>query len=52
MEPGPTTIRPDERLAAIAELLRATNVPRIVVTTPDGRLVGVLTREDAEQHTP
>jgi CBS domain-containing protein len=51
MEPGPTTIRPNERLTAIAERLRTKNLPRIVVTTPDGRLVGVLTREDAERQT-
>ncbi len=48
MEAGPTTIRPDTRLADIAERLRAKDVEAIVVTTSDGRLVGLLERADAE----
>ncbi len=49
MESGPTTIRPDEPLEAIAERMRDQRVGGILVTTPDGRLVGILYREDAEQ---
>ncbi len=49
MEAGPTTVRPDERLSDLATRLRERDVASIVVTTPDGRLVGVLFREDAER---
>ncbi len=48
MEAGPTTIRPDTRLADITERLRAKDVATVVVTTSDGRLVGLLKRGDAE----
>ncbi|HET7092040.1 MAG TPA: CBS domain-containing protein [Thermomicrobiales bacterium] len=48
MERGPTTIRPNERLAALAPRLQKKHVERIVVTTPDGRLVGVVDRRDVE----
>ncbi len=48
MEPGPTTIRPNEPLAKLASHLREKQVERSVVTTPDGRLVGVVERRDAE----
>ncbi len=49
MEAGPTTVRPDERLADLATRLRERDVAGIVVTTPDGRLVGQLLRDDAER---
>ena len=49
MESGPTTIRPDEPLEAVTERLRDRRVGSIIVTTVDGRLVGVLYRKDAEQ---
>jgi CBS domain-containing protein len=48
MEPGPTTIRLDESLTDVARRLRDQHVDSILVTTPDGRLVGVLMRADAE----
>ena len=47
MEPGPTTIRPKTPLADIEARLRKRNVSSVVVTTSDGRLVGVLDREHA-----
>ena len=50
MESGPTTIRPDERLEELVGRMRDTRVETIIVTTPEGRLVGVLRRADAEQH--
>ena len=50
MESGPTTIRPDVSLDSILERLRQRNVENILVTTPDGQLIGVLYREDAEHH--
>ncbi len=49
MESGPTTTRPDDPLEAITERLQGRRVGSIVVTTSDGRLVGILYREDAEQ---
>ncbi len=50
MESGPTTIRPDVRLESILERLRQRNVDKILVTTTDGQLIGVLFRDDAERH--
>ncbi len=49
MESGPTTTRPDDPLDAITERLRGRGVDSILVTTPDGRLVGILYLEDAER---
>jgi hypothetical protein len=49
MEAGPTTIRPDESLATLVPRLRDRRVARIIVTTPDGRLVGVAERRAAEE---
>jgi CBS-domain-containing membrane protein len=47
MEPGPATIRPGERLASLVPRLKERRTGAVVVTTPSGRLVGVLYREDA-----
>jgi CBS domain-containing protein len=49
MEPGPTTIRPDEPLASLVPRLQQRRVRAIVVTLPNGRLIGVVYREDAER---
>ncbi|MGH2614161.1 MAG: CBS domain-containing protein [Thermomicrobiales bacterium] len=49
MEPGPTTTRPDEPLIRIGPRLRDKHVGRIIVTTPDGRLVGIAERRTAER---
>jgi CBS domain-containing protein len=49
MESGPTTIRPDTRLDALTKRMRERHVDGIVVTTPDGRLLGILVRKDAER---
>ncbi|MFQ5948417.1 MAG: CBS domain-containing protein [Acidimicrobiia bacterium] len=49
MEPGPSTQRPDMRLAPLAQRLRQRNVDNVVVTTVDGKLVGVVFREDVER---
>lgn len=45
MEAGPTTVRPSEPLHELVRRMRAS----VVVTTADGRLVGVLRRDDAER---
>ena len=49
MQAGPTTVRPDARLGEIAERMRERNVKSVVVTTSDGRLVGLVRRTDAER---
>jgi CBS domain-containing protein len=49
MKAGPTTVRPSESLAALIERMQKRRVGSIVVSTPDGVLVGVLRREDGEQ---
>ena len=46
MSLGPSTIRPSARREALAERMRDQELTRIVVTHPDGVLVGVLRRED------
>ena len=48
MEAGPTTVRPDERLASLVERMRDKGVGS-VVTTSDGLIVGLLKRADAER---
>jgi CBS domain-containing protein len=45
---GPRTIRPSARREAIAQRMRDQKLTRLVVTHPDGVLVGVLRREDLE----
>lgn len=49
MESGPTSVRPDVPLADITERMQRRRVSSVLVTTPAGRLVGVLYRRDAEQ---
>jgi CBS domain-containing protein len=43
---GPSTIRPSARRDAVAQRMHDQQLTRIVVTYPDGVLVGVLRRED------
>jgi CBS domain-containing protein len=42
MEPGPTTVRAHEPLDSLLARIQQRNVREIVVTTPEGRLLGVL----------
>jgi predicted transcriptional regulator len=49
MVPGPSTVRPDRQLADLLEPMRTHNLQAMVVTTPEGRLLGVLRRDDAER---
>ncbi len=51
MSAGPSTIRPSARIEAIVERMREKNLTSLPVTTSDGRLVGLLSREDAERAT-
>jgi CBS domain-containing protein len=48
MTPGPSTIRPSARLREIVARMQRQNLTTLPVTTPDGRLVGLLTRRDDE----
>jgi hypothetical protein len=43
---GPSAIRPSARRDMVARRMRDRELTRIVVTYPDGVLVGVLRRED------
>ena len=46
---GPSTIRPSARLGNMVERMRKQNLMNLPVTTSDGRFVGLLTRQDAEE---
>ena len=46
MRPGPSTFRPHMSLDDIAKFLVAHDLPNAPITTSDGRLVGLLRRED------
>lgn len=46
---GPSTIRPSARLTDMVERMRKRNLTYLPVTTSDGRFVGLLTRQDAEE---
>ncbi len=45
MAPGPATVRAHEPLGPLVERMRARRVSEIVVTTPEGRLLGVVRLE-------
>ena len=49
MRPGPSTFRPHVAITEMAEYMRAHKLENSPVTTSDGRLVGLLVREDAER---
>ncbi len=49
MRSGPATFRPNEPVEKLVKRMRDRGATAIVVTTPDGRLVGLLYREDAER---
>ncbi|HYW89631.1 MAG TPA: CBS domain-containing protein [Chloroflexota bacterium] len=52
MDPGPVTYRPDTLLAELVEHLQQlprSKANRILVTTSDGELIGLLRRADAER---
>jgi CBS domain-containing protein len=48
MSPGPSTVRPSIGADALLERIRARNLTSFLVTTPDGRLVGLIRRSDLE----
>ena len=49
MEAGPSTVRADTKLEKLVERMRRHDLRAMVVTTPEGRLLGVVRRDDAEQ---
>ncbi len=49
IEEGPTTIRADAALNEITERMRKRGVGSILVTDPEGRLLGILYRNEAER---
>lgn len=49
MHEGPTTIRPSEDLAPLAERMRRAGVDGVLVTRSDGTLLGLLERAVAER---
>jgi predicted transcriptional regulator len=49
MEPGPSTVRADSKLGGLATRMRQHHLKAMVVTTPEGRLLGVVRRDDAER---
>ena len=44
MKPGPATVRANEPLDPLLERMRRRDVTEIIVTTPEGRLLGVVRR--------
>ena len=49
MRNGPATFRPDEPVENMAKRMRERGARTVLITTSDGRLVGVLYRENAER---
>lgn len=49
MEPGPTTVRPDGLLQPLIERMDRRGTPDVLVTTPQGTLIGILFRDGAKR---
>lgn len=49
MEPGPSTVRADTLAGELAERLANGNLRWAILTTPEGRLLGVVSRDDLER---
>jgi CBS domain-containing protein len=48
MTNGPSTVRPSIGADMLLERIRARNLTSFLVTTPDGRLIGLVLRSDLE----
>lgn len=48
MEDGPTTFRPDHFLEPLVKRMHEKKVGSVIVTNPDGALIGILFRKEAE----
>jgi Mg/Co/Ni transporter MgtE len=44
MQPGPGTVRADADRDEIVDKMRTEDIPVVIVTTPDGELIGALRR--------
>jgi CBS domain-containing protein len=44
MQPGPGTVRADTDRDEIVDKMRTEDIPVVIVTTPDGELIGALRR--------
>ncbi len=51
MQAGPATFRPDARLSEVTERMQDRSVTSVVVTTSDGRLVGIVVGEQTDRQT-
>ena len=49
LEAGPATVRPSEELEGLVQRMQDRQINQILVTTSDGRLVGIMRRDDAER---
>lgn len=49
MEPGPSTVRPHKSAPDLAQRLAEQDLRWAIVTDPEGRLIGVASREDLER---
>lgn len=49
MEPGPSTVRPDRPVDQLIERLARQELRFAIVTTPEGRLLGVVRRDEVER---
>ncbi len=52
MQPGPVTFRPNLGLGQMPDYLKKQRIPRALVTTSDGVLIGLLRIEDVNGHRP
>ncbi len=48
MDPGPSTVRPHRTAEGVASDLRKKDLQWAIVTTPEGRLIGVVSRTELE----
>ena len=49
MNPGAVTYRPNVSVQEMAHTLAGSGAKRVLISDPDGRLIGLLRREDVEQ---
>jgi CBS-domain-containing membrane protein len=49
MEPGPSTVRPDTPVDDLAKRLAERELHFAILTDPEGRLLGVVCRDDLER---
>lgn len=49
MEPGPSTVRPNSLLEPLVKRMHTRNAPHVIVTTPQGVLIGILIRDEADR---